>query len=187
MDKSCFNWRQLVLKSDLPPNSKYIALYLSTFMNEQHDMAWPSLRRIEHETGLTRKTVIKHIRIMEESGWLIASRSSQPVGTKGGWQAANCYITDVPDQAIKKIAQGGVAVTPPLAQGGVIDDRKVVEPVHHNNNLNNNININNTKPSKTLNKSEVEKLARPGETWPQTIARLKADGYGIHWIDYKPS
>jgi DNA-binding MarR family transcriptional regulator len=39
-------------------------------MNSNHDMAWPSYARIIEETGLSRATVAKYIKILEQEGWI---------------------------------------------------------------------------------------------------------------------
>ena len=101
IDKTCFNWVQLVKKSSgLEANSKYIALYLATFMNAEHDMAWPSLTRIADETGLSRPTIVKHINFLVDAGWLIKSKHLTTSG-KGGTQQFNCYRMDIPTKVVK--------------------------------------------------------------------------------------
>ncbi len=64
------NWLNCIWLTDLPANSKYLACYLRKFMNSNHDMAWPSYARIIEETGLSRATVAKYIKILESEGWI---------------------------------------------------------------------------------------------------------------------
>ena len=82
LDLSCFNWRQCIFKTKLPPNAKYIAVYLSTYMNEHHDIAWPSLSRIESDTGLSHPCVLKHLRLLEAEGWLTREKGSPSKSTR---------------------------------------------------------------------------------------------------------
>lgn len=62
--------------TDLPSNSKYLACYLRKFMNDNQDMAWPSYARIIEETGLSRATVAKYLKLLEEEGWIQRERES---------------------------------------------------------------------------------------------------------------
>lgn len=64
------NWLNCIWLTDLPANSKYLACYLRKFMNSNHDMAWPSYARIIEETGLSRATVAKYLKILESEGWI---------------------------------------------------------------------------------------------------------------------
>lgn len=64
------NWLNCIWLTDLPANSKYLACYLRKFMNSNHDMAWPSYARIIDETGLSRATVAKYLKVLESEGWI---------------------------------------------------------------------------------------------------------------------
>ena len=73
MRKSSTNiidWLNCIWLTNLPANSKYLACYLRKFMNSNHDMAWPSYARIIEETGLSRATVAKYLKILESEGWI---------------------------------------------------------------------------------------------------------------------
>jgi len=139
IDLSCFNWVQLVKKSDLPANAKYLALYLGTFMNFEQDIAWPSQMRISNETGLSKPTVIKWLAYLDQSGWIIKRNRMKAVETAGGVQMRNEYLINVPEKVVKKLND--------LHQGGKSDDErglnespKGVKQFNTNNNINNNIN-----------------------------------------------
>ena len=78
---SVVDWLECIWLSDLPPNSKYLACYLRSFMNSKQDIAWPSYSRIITETGLSRATVAKYLECLEESQWLIRDRDSRSTTT----------------------------------------------------------------------------------------------------------
>lgn len=65
-----FDWLECIWETDLPPHAKYLCAYLRTFMNAKNDTAWPSYARIIRETGLSRATVYKYVKVLEDSGWL---------------------------------------------------------------------------------------------------------------------
>lgn len=175
---SSFNWVKLVKDADLPANAKYLALYLSTFMNSDNAMAWPSLRRIEHETGLSRPTVIKYLKVLEDTEWLLAKRSSVRITTSGGYQDVNEYLVSVPQRVVKEIAH--------LSQGGktgelgwLNSEPKVVKELNRNNNINNNNNNNKTLClPKTLNIEswneylEHRTATRAGKLKPKSVEKL---------------
>ena len=95
-------WLELIWKSDLPPNAKYIAAYLRTFMNDKSDMAWPSYSRMESETGLSRSTLAKYLGELERHNWLTRERGNSKYNTR--------YFANLPqkvsDEIIKNVTQG---------------------------------------------------------------------------------
>ena len=70
------NWRQLVIDDkELPFHSKALALFLSTYMNDSHDMAYPSVSTICGRMSLgSNKTAIKYLAILEEKGYLMTEK-----------------------------------------------------------------------------------------------------------------
>lgn len=144
IDLSSFNWVQLIKKSDLPANAKYIALYLSTFMNAEHNIAWPSQARISSETGLARSTVIKWIDYLHDAGWLIKKSSVHQVMTPGGLQAQNEYLINVPVKVVREMYnltnQGCTSVEQRMSDERTKDVR---QPDTNNNRI--TIRNNNTK------------------------------------------
>lgn len=92
MSTSVIDWLELIWKTELPSNSKYVASYLRTYMNMKRDLCWPSVGRISKETGLSEQTVRAHIKRLEASGWLEVDRS------EGGHSGTtNRYKASVPD------------------------------------------------------------------------------------------
>ncbi len=166
MDLTCFNWVQIVKKSDLPSNAKYVALYLGTFMNAEHDVAWPSMARISHETGLTKTTARKWLDYLNEAGWLVKSSGSRIVSTAGGSQKNNEYAIRIPESFLRRVndclpsAKGGQ----PLDKGGLAVDQRGVngcskggQPLTPNNNtITKNNNVNNNKRFSGIDLSNID-------------------------------
>lgn len=111
---SCFNWVQLIKKSDLPANAKYLGLYLATFMNAEHDVAWPSMERISNETGLTKMTARKWLDYLHEQKWLIKRKNAREMHTLGGVQLQNEYLVNIPEDVLR-----GVNDLLPSPKGGI--------------------------------------------------------------------
>ena len=118
IDQSCFDWRKIILqKTDLPSNAKYMALYLSTYMNLNRDMAWPSQKTIERETGLSHPSVLKYLDLLCSEGWL---------GKQSGNRIeSNRYWITFPEGVGKEVTY-------------VNSGEKVGKEVTSNNNTNNN-------------------------------------------------
>lgn len=102
---AAYNWVFFVKNASLPPTAKYICLYLWTFMNSNSDIAWPSLRRISEETGLSLTTVKKYIKYLEENGWLTVSK--RLVKNNKITQLNNEYRISIPDSEISKHLETG--------------------------------------------------------------------------------
>jgi len=141
-DLTCFNWVQLIKKSDLPANAKYLALYLSTWMNAEQQVAWPSVMRISNETGLSEPTVIKWLNHLDLTQWIIKKKAAAKVFTNGGSQAHNEYWVNVPQEVLRGLndlscnPKGGKTDK----QRGLNESSKGVKQFNTNNNNNNNSN-----------------------------------------------
>lgn len=96
IDLTCFSWVQLILKSDLSPNAKYIALYLSTYMNLKQDIAWPAQSRIADETGLSIRTIIRMIKELSDTGWISTKKAGHAVNNSKQTYLHNEYIIQIP-------------------------------------------------------------------------------------------
>ena len=192
MDLSCFNWIQLIKKSDLPSNAKLISFYLATFMNLEHDIAWPAQSRISRETGLTEPTVRKYLKILEENDWLIIKKKSHNINTGMQNYLHNEYLINIPQKVItllyEQISQKTgndqrVNSLPPGQSRGKTGDEQRVNSQRAegkefttNNNINNNINNNSSEEASSqvkfilLNGSEFaitdDMLNEYKETYP---------------------
>lgn len=145
MDLTCFNWVQLVKKTDMPANAKYLAFYLSTFMNMEHDVAWPSQMRIAHETGLSRSTVVKWLDYLEDNGWLTKRSQARSVKTAGGSQLQNEYHINIPLKVVRQMDSHTKVGCPSDDKRLSVEQAKDVRQPDTNNNINNNKN-NKKKP-----------------------------------------
>jgi biotin operon repressor len=132
MDITCFDWIQIIKKSNLPPNAKYLSFYLNSFMNSEKDMAWPSLKRIEEQTGLSRPTICKHLAILESEGYLIKDKHYGK--TNGGDQLHNCYLINIPSKVVEQLYSLATKGSKATLHRGLNDFTKGVKPFTPNNN-----------------------------------------------------
>ena len=61
----------------MPSNAKYLALYMASYMNMNRDVAWPSQKTIERETGLAHATILKWLDFLVQEGWLAKQSGSR--------------------------------------------------------------------------------------------------------------
>lgn len=142
IDVTCFNWVKMIQKSKLGPYEKYVAHYLSTYMNLNNEVAWPSQSRMREEMSIAKSTVIKALNKLESEGWLIRDRGNPTTNTR--------YHIDVPKEAIKNIALGGSPLdglgSTPDGLRSTCDGLGVVRETDTNNNSNNKRITNRFKP-----------------------------------------
>lgn len=103
MDLTYFNWIQLIKKAPLPSQAKLIAFYLSTFMNAEHDIAWPAQSRISQETGLSEPTVRKYLQVLESNNWLISRKKVRAISHGAQNYYHNEYLINVPEQRVRAL------------------------------------------------------------------------------------
>ena len=89
LTQSHFNWVKLILDADLPFQSKAIAMYLATFMNMDHHIAYPSWKRMIYELGISRATLHKYLEVLDKAGWIERDRGNSNKNTR--------YIATLPE------------------------------------------------------------------------------------------
>jgi hypothetical protein len=65
-----YTWRAAILKSDLPPTTRHVLLTLSCYINDVGQSAYPSTKTLTADTGLSERSVITHLQLAKERGWL---------------------------------------------------------------------------------------------------------------------
>lgn len=100
------NWRTVIVGDrNLSSGAKGMALYLNIYMNDSHDMAWPSLSTICGEMNYgSKNTAIKHIRELEEKGYLQIQKR---------YHNSNVYSATIPPEITRKISQS-TETEPPI-------------------------------------------------------------------------
>lgn len=68
--KPLFSWRHAITQSELPPTTRHLLLTMSIHMTDAGESCFPSTETLARETGLSKKAVIKHIRVARDAGWL---------------------------------------------------------------------------------------------------------------------
>lgn len=123
-DNRALAWMRAVRDSDLESTMKHVLLTLGTRMDPDGGSCYPSTRTLAADTGLSRRTVEKHLRSAEERGWLRRERA----GHSGqGWRR-NRYVPVTPTvgkQLLHLPAERGESVSPPHPERGETDDTNV--------------------------------------------------------------
>jgi DNA-binding transcriptional MocR family regulator len=129
IDVTCFNWIKMVQKSKLGAYEKSVAHYLSTYMNQNQDVAWPSQSRMFTEMSIGKSTLNRALNQLEVKGWLVRERGSPTKNTR--------YLINVPSDAIE-LAIGGSptqGLVPHRDEGSPTQGLGVVPQRDTNNNV----------------------------------------------------
>ena len=94
--KPFFEWRGAVLKSDLPSTTRFVLLTLGCHMNDQGESCWPSIETLSSESGLGRSTVIQHLGIAKDLGWILCEKH----GYANSKWARNDYKISYPESIL---------------------------------------------------------------------------------------
>lgn len=150
-----WSWRHAVAKSGLQPITRLVLHTLGLKMDATGGSCYPPISELVELTGLDKKTVLKHLELAEEAGWIAVSQH----GFRGQKWKRNEYIARWPGRDLvgspaagddegggalpppsqaRQSGKGGGAVPPPSAskvvemtpEGGGNDAPKVVEQLH---------------------------------------------------------
>lgn len=160
MEIQFYSWRGAVLKSSLPSTTKHVLLTLGCHMNDVGESCFPSIEMLAEETSLSRQSVMTHLQLAKDSGWIV----SEAHGYRGQKWARNEYRASMPE-----IPQGGQPVLPPLAEnlekavnvvneGGQRGVQKAVNHVDSSSSINNPVSI-PEKPSVATQSQPTEKIS----------------------------
>lgn len=91
-----FTWQSAVLKSSCKSTTKLVLLVVGTYMNQHGTGAWPSYNTIAEAASLNRATVIEHINLAVDAGWLTKSQRFN----KDGEAESNIYAVACPADVV---------------------------------------------------------------------------------------
>ena len=182
---NAWSWRKAVVsESGLPPTTRHVLLTLSIWMNEAGEGCYPSIATLVESTGLSNRSVITHLQVAAEKGWIKVSqhgfrgkkwRANEYKAVWPGREIENCAITEqnegeneenLSDEIAQNQAkQGGEGGSLPCNkvvnlthEGGEPNDIKVVKEVHTNSPKNNPITVQNKsaadEPTNELSKHQ---------------------------------
>lgn len=125
-----YTWRAGIIKSDLLSTTRHVLLTLSCHVNDAGESAYPSTALLAKETGLSERSVITHLSIAKDLGWLEVRKH----GLSGQSWARNEYYPRFPDDK-----KGTEPLSPPckkgtesLSEGTEPDDKKALNDVQSN-------------------------------------------------------
>lgn len=113
------NWMNLIWSDDaLSPHARLIACCLRSFMNDNNDLAFPSLSTLSKRTKLSRPSVIKFINELSDEGWIRSIKLSDK-------KTSNRYQASFPERYKAAFKAADKAFNEELEQ------HKVVKDVYH--------------------------------------------------------
>ena len=89
-----FTWRSAILKSDLGSTTKLVLLVLSTYMDDHGGGAFPNVKTIASDSGLSERAVCTHIERAVDAGFIVVSKQKLP----GKNWARNAYKISFPSR-----------------------------------------------------------------------------------------
>lgn len=95
-----YTWRAAILKSNLAPTTRHVLLTLSCYINDVGQSAYPSIKTLAKDTGLTERAVGTHLHVARDENWLRVSKH----GFGGQKWANNEYFPQLPgDEAFDEV------------------------------------------------------------------------------------
>ncbi|MGZ2455474.1 helix-turn-helix domain-containing protein [Rhizobium anhuiense] len=194
-----WSWRHAVGKSGLPPITRLVLHTLGLKMDATGGSCYPPVSELVELTGLDKKTVLKHLDIAEEKGWIEVSQH----GFRGQKWKRNEYAARWPGRDLTGTPatvaddEGGGAVPPPsdaekvvemAPEGGGNGDLKVVEQLHQDKILPANIPANlpaagaGERISNEDFKVKDRLFKRWFPTWPTYVADSEREARKV-WFD----
>lgn len=83
-------WMRLVRDSNLPPMTRAVAWAIGLRADRECN-SWPSYQRLAKDTGMHRASVVRHIQLLAEAGWVMVVNRSNKHG-----QQSNSYMLMTP-------------------------------------------------------------------------------------------
>jgi len=185
-ERPFFSWRQAILEAELEPNTKYLLLVLSTYMNDHGTGCYPTQKTLAQRSGLSERAIRTHLRKALEAGWITV----KPLGLKGQKWRSNDYRIAFPKAkraapvAAPSGAEAEASVAAPSAEnvrhqmphvnqkvrqitteGAANNDRKVRHQVPPNSPMNSPYNsppLTEGSYQDSPHASDAEKPRRPG-------------------------
>lgn len=78
---SAWTWKQAIWESDLSATTKIVLQALASHLNDFGDPMFPSQERLARLCSLSERSVISHLQMAEELGW-IRPRKRELKGSK---------------------------------------------------------------------------------------------------------
>lgn len=122
-----WTWRQAIFESDLQATTKLVLQALASHLNDMGGPMFPSQERLAKLCSLSERSVITHLQIAEDEGWIVASKREK----QGSKWAANEYAARFPDgvKHVHPTDRNGVKEVHPRGEG---DSCGGVKEVHTN-------------------------------------------------------
>jgi hypothetical protein len=184
-----FEWREAFVRSNLAPVTRHVLLTLAMHMDTTGGSCYPNVRTLARETGLSRRTVMTHLRLARAGGWLASKRRGQGQG----W-ALTIYQAMVPDymraetgQEALEFAERGERPSPrqDMERGesddrrGESDDINVVNHVH----LSTSLSTSKSTPMKSAQDKVRPSLVFNGQVLQITEQQDKTLADAFPWVD----
>lgn len=161
-------WQQ----QDLPAPTKLVLLALADYTNE-HGISYPSTTRLSSQTGLSKRTITRHLQALQEAGMITITPRTRPDGS----HTSNYYQLHLAD-----LSPPPVTLSPPPCQSDtppLSESHPPPEPVRRTGKKNHI----GTSPKKDKADSEWDFWAQvplppnvPRDTWTAWVEHRRSKG-----------
>lgn len=113
-----FSWQSAVVHSELQSATKLTLLVIGTYMNQHGSGAFPSYATIARRASLSRRTVIHHVDLAIDKGWLVKQARTKKATSEDSTpeQDSNAYAISFPACGGETDAPPSAGDAPPLVQ-----------------------------------------------------------------------
>lgn len=191
-----WSWRHAFTSSKLPSTTRLVLHTIGMYMNEVGEGCYPSVANICEKSGLDKKTVLKHIGVARDAGWIsVAQHGFRGQRWKRQEYAANWPERDLISGGVPVEENEGCGAVPPalkvnkvvelVPEGGGIEGSKVVEQLHQDKNS--PITSPVTSPiereareenSKKEDRKAIERSFKKAfRDWPRSLTDSEPDAY----------
>ncbi|MGH0001320.1 helix-turn-helix domain-containing protein [Pseudovibrio ascidiaceicola] len=87
------DWHRGVSQSDLEASTRLVLFALSLFANRIGEGVWTSVGTLADRTGLSKPSVIKHLKLAEQADWIAVKRHD----ANGAKLTRNEYLLKFPE------------------------------------------------------------------------------------------
>ena len=156
-------WRDAILRSDLPPAARLVALALSQHMNyDTLDRAYPGQSRLARETGYSVRTVQRQLKSLEDRGWIEQT-------FKGGTKKS-----ESPEASVYRGTYPGVARPTTQCHGSNDEPTTLTTQTHDIDDINPRHSVTPSGHDHVMTSDETQAMGT-GVPWPSSPEELSQD------------
>lgn len=172
LDATLWAWKQ-----DLKPTLKILLLSLADRAGEDHT-CFPSIQRLEFDTGLNRKTVVKNLKVLQENGLI-----SQTGETVGRTKRVKKYVLNgITSREFNEPKNGTIPKTEPFQKRTENEPKNGPSKQAQKRTSESSINL-TSQSNLQLNNKKLENFKLELEGYLETYGRDMLNSFHSYWTE----